>query len=202
MGNRFNTLTLALIPLAIVINVVIGAVASRVVPLYLDSIGTVLVGALAGPLAGALTGFLSNIVWSLYLSDPVIIWFAPVAAVIGLIAGIASQRGWLRRWYGALGTGVLTGLIAASMSAPISAYLFGGVTGAPTDTLVAFYLNLTGNLLVATYLQGVTSDVSDKIVTYLLAWVVIKALSRRLLTRFPLGEKFIVRRRPLVGRVE
>ena len=34
-------------------------------PIYLDSIGTVLVGVLAGPWAGALTGLLSNLIWSI-----------------------------------------------------------------------------------------------------------------------------------------
>ena len=49
----------------IAINVVLGSltVALRL-PLYLDSIGTILVGALAGPWAGALTGVLSNLLWS------------------------------------------------------------------------------------------------------------------------------------------
>ena len=35
------------------------------VPLYLDSVGTILVAALAGPLAGAVTGLLSHLVWTL-----------------------------------------------------------------------------------------------------------------------------------------
>jgi energy-coupling factor transport system substrate-specific component len=201
MTSRFNTLTLALIPLAIAINIAFGTVASQVLTVYLDSIGTVLVGVLAGPIAGALTGILANLIWG--LSNPIPPWFAPVAGIVGLIAGIASQRGWLRHWYGALGIGVLTGIIAATVSAPISARVFGGVTGAPTDAVVAFFLSLTGNLDLATFLQGLLiSDIPDKIITYMVVWLIIKGLSRRLLARFPLGEKYIVRRTPLIGRVE
>ena len=66
-------------------------------PLYLDSVGTVLVGALAGPWAGALTGLLSDLVWSLLPipggAGPTTAFFAPVAAVVGLMAGFWASRG-------------------------------------------------------------------------------------------------------------
>jgi energy-coupling factor transport system substrate-specific component len=59
--SNFNTMTWVLIPVAIAINVVIGQIVVLLkLPVYLDSIGTVLVGVLAGPWAGALTGTLSN----------------------------------------------------------------------------------------------------------------------------------------------
>ena len=51
----FTTITLALIPLAIVVNIVIGQlIVILKLPVYLDSIGTVVCRCLAGPLAGAL----------------------------------------------------------------------------------------------------------------------------------------------------
>lgn len=204
MNSRFNTLTLALIPLAIVINIVLGQLVQNFLklPFYLDSIGTVLVGALVGPLAGAVAGLLANVVWQLIFPTSGIIWFAPVAMVIGLIAGLAAARGWLRRWQGVVLTGLVTGIVAAAISAPIAAYVFGGVTGAGTDALVAIFQNFTGSVVTANLFQGVVSDPLDKIATFLIAWLIIKGLSRRLLSRFPLGEKYIVRRQPLVGRVD
>ena len=51
---------------AIAINIAVGSIVYALrLPIYLDSIGTVLVGALAGPWAGALTGILSNLIWSI-----------------------------------------------------------------------------------------------------------------------------------------
>ena len=51
---------------AIAINIAVGSIVFALrLPIYLDSIGTVLVGALAGPWAGALTGILSNLIWSI-----------------------------------------------------------------------------------------------------------------------------------------
>ena len=56
-----------------------------------------LVGVLAGPWAGALTGLLSNLIWSFLPipggAGPIAAFFAPVAAVIGLMAGFWAGRG-------------------------------------------------------------------------------------------------------------
>ena len=93
-------------------------------PIYLDSIGTVLVGVLAGPWAGALTGLLSNFIWSLLPvpggAGPVAAFFAPVAAVIGLMAGFWGAQGAFRLslddprvgGFLALATGIAATLVA------------------------------------------------------------------------------------------
>jgi hypothetical protein len=92
------TTTLTLMPVAIAINIAVGAIAVALrVPIYLDSIGTVLVGVLAGPWAGALTGLLSNLIWSILPvpggAGPTAAFFAPVAGVIGLMAGFWASQG-------------------------------------------------------------------------------------------------------------
>ena len=87
IGRRSRDLTtavLTLMPVAIAINIAVGSIAFALrLPIYLDSIGTVLVGALAGPWAGALTGILSNLIWSILPipggAGPTAAFFAPVA---------------------------------------------------------------------------------------------------------------------------
>jgi hypothetical protein len=104
IGRRsrdLETSTLSLMPVAIAINIAVGAIAVALrVPIYLDSIGTVLVGVLAGPWAGALTGLLSNLIWSILPvpggAGPTIAFFAPVAGVIGLMAGFWASQGVFR----------------------------------------------------------------------------------------------------------
>jgi hypothetical protein len=100
-SRDFSTSTLTLMPVAIAINIAVGSIAYFLkLPLYLDSIGTVLVGALAGPWAGALTGLLANVIWSVLPvpggATPLAAFFAPVAAVIGLMAGFWGARGVFR----------------------------------------------------------------------------------------------------------
>lgn len=100
-ARDFTTATLVLMAVAIAINIAVGSITFALrLPLYLDSIGTVLVGVLAGPWAGALTGLLSNFIWSILPipggAGPNAAFFAPVAAVIGLMAGFWGSRGVFR----------------------------------------------------------------------------------------------------------
>jgi hypothetical protein len=91
-----------LIPIAIAINIVLGQTVAAVlkIPVYLDSIGTVLVGALAGPIPGLITGVLTNVLWTYVLPAPfnssIAAPFAVVAAVIGLMAGVFAHFGFFR----------------------------------------------------------------------------------------------------------
>jgi len=100
-SRDLSTATLTLMVVAIAINIAVGSLISFLrLPIYLDSIGTVLVGALAGPWAGALTGLLANLIWSILPvpggAGPTAAFFAPVAAVIGLMAGFWASRGVFR----------------------------------------------------------------------------------------------------------
>jgi energy-coupling factor transport system substrate-specific component len=97
MNGPFSTRVITLMPVAIAINIVLGVTVQQVLklPIYLDSIGTILVGVLAGPIAGALTGILSNLIWQYApgIGGGTIGPFAVTAGVIGLLAGLWGQLG-------------------------------------------------------------------------------------------------------------
>ena len=100
--SQFDTRTIVLIPIAIAINIILGqtVAAALKVPIYLDSIGTILVGVLAGPIAGALTGGLANLIWTYVLPAPFHSDYAApffiVAVEIGLLAGAFGRLGFFR----------------------------------------------------------------------------------------------------------
>ncbi|MDQ6794458.1 MAG: hypothetical protein M3067_06520 [Chloroflexota bacterium] len=100
MSGMFSTRVIALMPAAIAINIVLGYTVQTVLklPIYLDSIGTILVGVLAGPIAGALTGILSNLIWQYApgIGGGTIGPFAVTAGVIGFLAGIWGYLGVFR----------------------------------------------------------------------------------------------------------
>ena len=56
-------------PIAIAINIILGATVANAlkIPVYLDSIGTILVAALAGPIPGRSRGALANLLWTFVL---------------------------------------------------------------------------------------------------------------------------------------
>src|SRR5512134_662698 len=98
MAKQFTTQSLVLMAVAIAINIAVGYLVQNVlkIPIYLDSIGTVLVGALVGPWAGAVTGGLGNLLWGVVpppLQNVYSVSFFYVAVVIGLMAGFFAKRG-------------------------------------------------------------------------------------------------------------
>lgn len=191
-----DTRTWALIPLAVAINVTVGALVGYLkLPLYLDSMGTVLVATLAGPLAGAVTGAVSNGV-SAFVFNPAWWAFIPAAALIGFLSGLFARRGFMANPFLAGLAGLLTGVAVATASAPIAAYVFGGATGAGTDMVVAVFRALGFSRLEASLAQGLAVDPMDKLVTFLVIQSVVAALPLRLRQGFPQGEA-LGRMRPL-----
>jgi len=97
LSRQFSTRVIVLMPVAIAINIVLGYTVQTVLklPIYLDSIGTILVGVLAGPIAGALTGILANVIWQYApgIGGGTIGPFAVTAGVIGLLAGLWGYLG-------------------------------------------------------------------------------------------------------------
>ena len=131
IARQFDTRTIVLMPIAVAINIILGATVANAlkIPIYLDSIGTILVGALAGPVAGALTGFVSNILWTYVIPPPFqngpAAAFGIVAVVIGVMAGLIGRAGWLRprpnRSSGELAIG---GLVALVIVAGLAIYAY------------------------------------------------------------------------------
>jgi hypothetical protein len=151
LSSQFSTRVIVLMPIAIAINIVLGFTVQKVLnlPIYVDSIGTILVGVLAGPIAGAVTGALSNIIWQYAPGigpGSNIGPFAITAAVIGLLAGLWGQFGIYRprpatgtRLYGAVVVGVAIIVVLAwriytspAYSDPVNGYptwVYGAIVG-------------------------------------------------------------------------
>lgn len=194
LKKDFSTVTIALMVVALAINIVVGTIVygSKVPFVYLDSIGTILVGLVAGPWVGLVTGLLSNTLWGLF-GNVVYVQYAPVAGVIGLMAGIFGGMGWFKTWWKWLLGGLITGLIAALISAPITAYFYGGVTGAGTDILTGMFRATGASIMEAALGQGLITDLIDKTLSYFVVWLIIKALPETLLSRFSRAENVLER---------
>ncbi|PRB70377.1 glycosyl transferase family 9 [Arthrobacter sp. MYb213] len=187
--------TLTLIPVALALNIILGQfVGSVMVPLYLDSIGTVLVGFLAGRRAGAATGVLSTLIWSLFA--PTVLPFAAGAALVGFLAGTAARFGALRRPYFAPVAGLVAGVLVGVVSSPVAAFVYGGTSGVGTGAVVAAFRSMGDSLLSAVTKQALISDPGDKAIVFLIAALLVYALPKRLSGSF----EFIRRHRVLGQR--
>src|SRR5262245_9819216 len=184
--KRFQVSAPILLVLAgVVINVTIGQLVRNVfeLPFYLDSIGTVLAGALAGPLVGALTGALANVTWGLVFNDSNIIPYAITAACIGVAAGIAVSLGAFSRPLWVALAGLITGVMAALVSAPISADLLEGSGGGGGQAVQERLRETGANVLQAATLQGFISDPFDKAVSFLVVWLILTRMPETLRLR-------------------
>jgi len=188
-ATRWTTLTLVLIPVGIAVNFVGKYVAQALrLPLWLDSIGTVLTAFIAGPWVGALTGALNNIIYGLTV-DPVSFWYFITSVGIGLVAGVMARLGFIRSTARAVVAGLVVALVATVVSFPINIYLWGGQTGNVWGDALFAALTLRGvPLWLASFLDELVVDLPDKVLTVLLAFGLFRALPRRLLSQFQLGE--------------
>lgn len=184
----FNTMTWVLIPVAIAINIAVGQIVLALrLPVYLDSIGTVLVAALAGPWAGALTGALSNIIWGIALDPNALPWW-PVALFIGLVAGLMANAGFFKTWWKVVVTGFVVALTAAIVSTPIAVYLYGGITASGSSFITAYLLQTGQGVVSAVFSTNFLVEPVDKITTAMLAFAIVQGLSKRFVARFPRPE--------------
>lgn len=184
----FSTMTWVLIPVAIAINIAIGQIVVTLkLPVFLDSIGTVLVAVICGPWAGALTGTLSNVIWGLTIDPNAFPWF-PVAFFIGLVSGLMANAGWFKSWWKVAVTGFVVALTSAIVSTPIAVYFFGGITASGSSFITAYLLQTGQGIVQAVLSTGFLVEPVDKITTALLAFAIIQGLSQRFLARFPRPE--------------
>ncbi len=176
--------SLPFIAFGVALNLTVGQIVSLLkIPLYLDSIGTILVAVLVGPFAGITTGTFANLM-AAAIGNPTTMFFIPVVIVIGGFSGIVATMGWFKRWYLCVLGGILQGILAAVASAPISAYLFGGTTMTGMDALVYYFRSTGHNILTSAFYQGLASDPVDKTASYLLVFLVLRNMPLRLLSKF------------------
>lgn len=185
MNPLFSTRTLTLMSAGIAFNMVLGQLASMLkLPIFIDAIGTFVVALLAGPLAALVTGLVTNLIWGV-LTSPVAAAFAPVAAVIGLVAGLCARAGGFRTLPRVLLSSLLVTLAVVVVATPIRAYLFGGATGSGADFVVA-YMNALGSKLIESVAFTVFGvNLVDKVVSGLIAWLLVRGLPERVRAQFP-----------------
>ena len=192
LKKDFSAITIVLIPLAIAINLAIGqTVALLKLPVYLDCIGTVLVGILCGPLAGALTGALSNIIWGFF--SPSALPFFPVAAWIGFVAGCCAHFGLMKTWWQASLAGLIIAVTTPFIATPIVVYVYGGVEGSGASLITAVLIKSGAKISSAAFYKNLMVEPLDKIPTVLAAFALIAGMSRRIVSKFPRAENVIAR---------
>lgn len=190
----FTTPRLVAIALCAALNFAIGNIVYLVkLPIYLDSIGTILCALLIFPdrraafVCASIAGFIGVILSGLVI-NPFLPWFMFTMLAIALVSALLTARATETFRARPLPLppfvamvviyGIITGIASAVVSAPVVVWLFGGVTGSGTAFVVAFFLKTGQQLLNSALLSGLTTEPIDKTLQVLLAALLYRATPR------------------------
>jgi len=179
-----STIAWILIPIGVVINQIGNVIVFTLkLPIYLDAVGTIIVALLAGPWVAAITGLLTNVVSTL-LIDPTALPYGIVNAFIGIVAGLLAQRGMFKNIWKTIVSGLILTIATALSAAPIDVLFFGGATGSGTDIIRGALLATGQKFWSAMIGASVLTNAVDKVVSALVAFLVVRGLPKRFLDRF------------------
>src|SRR5690554_1718132 len=188
--KKLSTMALLLVPIGIAINVVGGQIAVVLkLPVFIDVIGTILVGALAGPLLGGLTGLATNLI--LGITNPSWIPYAIVNVAIGIAAGYAGKKGWFTTIKGVIFASLLIWAVTQITANPITVWIYGGVTASGTSLITAFLVATGQSLWSAVFTTAIITETVDKVISVIIVFVIIKAIPIRTMLKFPLGNVYV-----------
>ena len=184
-----------LIPACIGLNFAGHAIAvSLKLPLFLDSIGTILCAILAGPWVGGSVGFITNLVSSNTV-DPIAAPYSIVSFAVGFAAGLGGYLSWHKQRSGWISLWLVCFAIASVVSTPLNIVTNGGRSGVPLgDAISAFLANAHLPAVVSAYIGEAAIDFPDKLLSVLAVVLIYQGLRVRERDRpgveLDLGEAF------------
>ncbi|SDX46137.1 ECF transporter S component [Eubacterium barkeri] len=179
---KLNPQTLCFGALMIGINILGGFLALMLkLPIYLDSMGTILSALILGPLGGGLVGILTALINGLTF-DPVSLYFLPVQLFIGVATGLLFKNG---RFEGikSLLSIILIAVLVSMISSIIVALVFDGVTSSGSSLIVAVMRNVGINLFASVFSTQIITDILDKAIAFAIAFAAIRAIPQIFLER-------------------
>jgi energy-coupling factor transport system substrate-specific component len=193
--SDFSMLAILIIPISVAVNFVGGQLASTLkLPMYLDTIGTIFASMLCGPWVGALAGALTNVINGLI--NPVNFAFIPVNVIVGLVTGFLARSKMFGNWWRWAISIILMTLASIISAAPIVVLMFGGVTGGGTSIIAATLMAAGANIWVAVMSSDGVFTVIDRIISFVIAWLVIRVIPNKTLIKFGCGENYIKKTQP------
>lgn len=186
MNRKITAFQLCLAAMAACINVAGGQLALTLrLPVYLDSIGTILAGIWMGPVFGMVPNLVSGVILGL-TTDVYSLYFAPVGMMTGFMAGLAGRRCSLNKKSLFLPALAITvpGTVISSL---ICAVLFGGITSSGSTILVQLLAKTPLGMTVSVFVVQIVTDYLDRLISLFAAVCLLQALPSDLKNRWKGG---------------
>ncbi|KQL49646.1 hypothetical protein AN963_07950 [Brevibacillus choshinensis] len=185
-----NKLTIFLIPIGIAVNFICGQIVLLLkLPIYLDSIGTITVGALCGGIPGALVGTITNLLIS--VSNPTTMAYMILNIIFGLLAGFLAKRGVFHSLWKTAVAGIGFGIIGGGLGSRITVWLFGGLGAGTTGAITGVLMQMGFSASTGALISELFADILDKIPTLIIVYFILKSIPARTLVKLPQGSLFI-----------
>ncbi|OUP37908.1 ECF transporter S component [Olsenella sp. An188] len=185
LKSQFTTKSLVLIPIAVGINLVGGTLCSMLkLPLFLDTIGTLIVATLSGPWVAALTGLITNVFLAI-VANPVNLPYAVVSVLVGLTAGYLAKAGLFNKIWGVVVIWLAVTLVNSVSASLITTFVFGGATGINgTSVLTAALIVAMQDVLVSVLSSSFIESLIDKGISVLIAYLIWRKIPRRFISQY------------------
>ncbi len=178
-----NTLKLTLCALAITANIVLGIVTSMLkLPIYLDTLGTVVVAVAIGTSYGVIVGASTNILTALIysLQD---MPFLLVSVAVALVVGYAAKK-FKFTLVTAVVCGLILSIVCPLIGTPIGIIIYGGITGTASDIIMLTLKASGSSIFAASFIAKVGSNLIDKVGTCIIAYFLIRQIPTHVLMKF------------------
>ena len=180
MSGKISVHKITLVALAIVINIVGSYIALGFhLPIYLDSIGTIMTAILLGPFYGLFPGVLSALITGM-TSDIYALYYMPVGIVLGVMTGFVFQKNKTNKLFV---KAFCISVPASLISACITATVFGGITSSGSTMLVQLLAKTPVGLTLSCLIVQFFTDYFDRLLSLWLVFSVIKKLPDSLIKK-------------------
>ncbi len=188
--KKWNKLTVFLLPIGIAINVVGGQLAIMLkLPVYLDSIGTFVVGSTCGILPGLIVAVLTQILNSITL--PTNLLYIEIGMLFAVLAHFFAKYDRFKTIPRVIVNGVIVACVSCCLAVPTTAYLLGGFVGTGASVIVTALMAAGWSVFPATFVSELTTELLDKIIVMIILFFIMKAIPNRLFVKLPNAKFFI-----------
>ncbi len=175
--KKQNAIALLFCVGGIALNLLLGMAVSLLgLPLYLDTVGTVVVAAAGGLLPGVLVGFITNIIKCIY--DPASLHYGVLNVMIALCTSWFARRKLIGKPFGIIAMVLTFTLIGGGLGSVIP-WFVDGLTFDSESLAGAIYSTGYFGSETSYLLSGLITDLPDKVVTVVLALVILYLIPKR-----------------------
>lgn len=185
--KSLGKLAVFLIPVGVAVNIVGGQIAILLkLPIWLDGIGTILIGGICGVVPGLIVAAITQIINAISL--PTILPYMIVGFAMAVMGAYFSKRGFFLSFKKAVLLGIIVAAVTTAMAVPMDVIIFGGFIGTGNSIVAAGLMTMGLSVPVAVTISSFTFGLVDKTLSVLACYFIIKSMPLHFLAKLPMSE--------------